>query len=476
MGKTLHFEDAYDQRELDRQYRELQSALDKVDSDYVTHVQRTVRFNEQNQRPQVSVLTQFYHMQLMYSCVAPFSEGINMDTITRAGGMFLGAYLCSKQFRSQVEEYGKQHDHRKAEEQLAKLNAWEAKHNCELSPDKKAKRDKLLMQINDGRMPLSPKSTALTHLGFAKRAYADMRKPGVDFNRVMKEYNTAVGSLYEQAQADGCDFDEISRNFRMSVATLGSKDPSVNAMFEETCYGGFSPKVTSEYETHMTDNGPVTTEYAVFNGVYQTPDGKPYTGLFHLREPMSVEEHVDAGVDMIARDLSLAGTDGAKFADFMIYNYSAENIATRRAAFADDFPNRSVREAYSEAQRQIEDGILDNLASTFDEQIPDRDGRMVYPWETAAFNDSFLARIYDADPELAERLYDTPDVAEAFTRYHDTQYASQETESETVSSNRFKEAKPKQSKDNKSKKISKKTKTEHDMFDDKSNDDEPDFL
>ena len=417
-GKTLTFEDAYDPKELDRQYREMQATLGKVDTDYVNHVARMTRFNQENQRPQVNALTQFYHMQLMFSCVAPLSEGISVDTMTRAGGMFLGAYLCSKNFRAQVKEYGKQHDRQKAEKQLAKLDAWEEKHNRDLPPDKKAKRDALIMKINDGRMPLSPKSTALTHIGFAKKAYEDMRKPGADVTKIMGEYDAAVGSLYEQAQADGCDPADVARNFRMSVATLSSKDPSMNAMFAETCYGGMRPMVTSEYETRMSPNGPVTTEYAVFNGTYQNPDGSPYTGVFHLRPPMSANEHVHATLDMVARDLSDAGTDGAKFADAMIYNYSSDVMTTRRTAFADDFPNESVRDSYARAQEQIEGEMLDNLASMFDEQNPDREDRDAYPWESADFNDAFMARVYDADPELAERLYGTPDVAEAFEKYH----------------------------------------------------------
>ncbi len=402
--KTLAFEDAYTAEELDEQYHDVQDRLERVDADYVEHVQRTARLNEADKPRRVNALTQFYHMQLMYSCVAPFAEGINADTITRAGGMFLGAYLCSKQFRAQVKEYGAQHDRRKAEKQLAKLDDWQARTGKELSPSKQRRRDSLIRQINGGRMPLSPKSTALTHIGFAKRAYEDMRKPDADMKQIMEDYDSAVESLYRQAQADGCDLQDVSRNFRMSVAMLASKDPSVNAMFTETCYGGYRPKVEQEYETTMTKDGPVTTEYATFNGAYMTPTGKPYTGTFHLRPPRSVDDHVNASVDMIASDLTDAGGNGARFADALSRHYDDDRMAARRQAFKDDFPN-GAEAKFEEAKAKIEKDMFGHLASVFDVHNPERDGREPYPWESEAFNQAFLERLRRNNPDLADRIY-----------------------------------------------------------------------
>lgn len=393
MGKSLIDELELSQEETDVLVDRLQKDFKDIDDSYIDSVVHAVRFNLDgpDAKKQMSNMSKYYHCQILQSCIAPFQQGLNADSITRAGGMFLGAYLLSKNFRNMVKEYGEQHKIAKSSMRLAKLDKWQEETGRELPPKEKKQRDALITKINGGRFPFSPKSAALTHLGFAKKAYSDMRKPGADVAKIESDYNRAVNSLYKTATGDGCSSESIAKSFRTVVGLYAATDPSINAMFKETCYGGCKPSVRMETKVVMGSDGPETKMFKVFDGDYTRPNGKAVTGTFHLRLPQSIDEHSDIFENRVMDAYVKADGDGSVFADE--YEAMCGEYPVWKQAVKDDIPDNELAEFQSNRLDAVRQDIIQRV---FDSGTPELDD------EATALAEKFISEMADLDRRRRE--------------------------------------------------------------------------
>lgn len=152
-------------------------------------------------------------------------------------------------------------------------------------------------KLNKGTFPFTARSAALTQIGFAKRAYEDMRLPGADPAKIEEQYNAAVQQLYERAGEDGISADAIAKSMRTAVGRIGKQDPSIYNIFHETFYQGVR-RAEPRIETTRGPNGKVIQE-RVWDGDFVYPDGTAFEGrdgkpcMFHIRRPAGAKEHSD---------------------------------------------------------------------------------------------------------------------------------------------------------------------------------------
>lgn len=245
---------------------------------------------------QVDLFNKMYARHMMMSCVAPLRNGINQETLSDALTTGTMCYLFNKDFRKEV--------HESVQKALYPVIDAAARKG---GPDSRWAqwRDRILVNQNDGRLPLTPRSAAVMQLGLIKRSYADMRRPGADVEAEMQKFRERSEKLRGWAERDGVSGDVLNRNVRTMVGKIIEHDPSQAVYFQE--FESESLKrapgrnvVVGGRPEHRLENGEDRTymtggrKVNVWRGEFQFQDGSSYDGCFSPRIPSDVPTHVKA--------------------------------------------------------------------------------------------------------------------------------------------------------------------------------------
>lgn len=292
----------------------LDNDISNINADYVLYVQEHSDVLD-NKSSQLAHMQKARHIMMFNACGAPLAHGISCDALIQAIGMYAGMSLVDKDFKKDVNQsvanLMSPYVDRKANEKGGKWSVWAVK--CENAR-------------NGGRTPLDPETAALTQFAFAKKAYSDMRQPGANITEISNQYNSAVGSLYKTAAADGVSGKDINNSLKFMVGKMMEKDPSVMKYFNETSYGGVTmDDYKAETISVMDDNGKPTeqTRYT-WKGNFKNRDGSDFEGTFTPRVPQNAEFHGTACSNFAKDTFSKAfetypSEDRGKAVDCVIY-------------------------------------------------------------------------------------------------------------------------------------------------------------
>jgi len=289
---------------------QLQTQLNNTDGDFVKYAKDIFNLSKFDGK-QSDNMTKYYNQMLMMACVDPMSKGVDGDAIIQSLGMYAGMCLVNKDFRIGCN---KGNGSKIGDALFPFINKQASEHGDNSIWARQ--RDHVLKNENNGRLPLTPKSTALQHLAFGCNAYEEMRKPGADVNSITKQYGDAISALSKQSSLDGCDPDDIATCQRTIVGQLIERDPMNAQMFNETAFD--SIKRSASHEQTVADGKGGQTKQSVWMGAFEHENGEAFTSMFTPRVMMEQEEHTnrfDSFVNDDIKDCQSVGDVNAKMKD-----------------------------------------------------------------------------------------------------------------------------------------------------------------
>lgn len=211
-----------------------------------------------------------YNQRLMMMITMPLRRGCNKDAVLQSIGIAAGAMLFSKDFRKSCSAtvQNMMYPYVSMLADKSKPGGFWDKQRQKLSVAEK------------GRLPFTPESAAVMHLGFCKNAYNRMREPGADREQVLKEYKEAVQTLHSMARDDGISGEVLNQSVRTIAGQLIERDPKLAVCFEELSMRGVA-----------RGQGKVENMYETWQGEYLDSSGKPYKGSFNPRIPRTSDEY-----------------------------------------------------------------------------------------------------------------------------------------------------------------------------------------
>lgn len=211
-----------------------------------------------------------YNQRLMMMITMPLRRGCNKEAVLQSIGIAAGAMLFSKDFRKSCSAtvQNVMYPYVSMLADRSKPGGFWDKQRQKLSVAEK------------GRLPFTPESAAVMHLGFCKNAYNRMREPGADRDQVLKEYKEAVQTLHSMARDDGISGEVLNQSVRTIAGQLIERDPKLAVCFEELSMRGVS-----------RGQGKVENMHETWQGEYLDSSGKPYKGAFNPRIPRTPDEY-----------------------------------------------------------------------------------------------------------------------------------------------------------------------------------------
>lgn len=253
-------------------------------------------------KTQMSELHQTYASMMVVQCMQPLRNGASAESVMSVIGMGASMWLLSPNFREQVgnsasdmmDAISHRLDKRvrteakimkqgnKAEEKLAngkpflRAKTWQKR------------LDKMQHAQRGYREPFTAQSAAMTEVGLAEAAYAEMRRPNADVESIQTNHEEALSALYNYAAEDGIERSEISDQMRVIVGQRIERDPQVASVFNELGHGLYVKSKPREVIIAGT-----TQKVMAWTGDYdQAFAGNKITGgSFSVRPPMTPTEH-----------------------------------------------------------------------------------------------------------------------------------------------------------------------------------------
>lgn len=258
--------------------------------DYIDFVAKTTDWKKNNteQATQIRLQNKKFYMVMLGLCAVPFRDGVNARSVATALGMYGAMCVFNKGFR---KEFGPDHA-------VNKIMYPYLQHQAEKYPNSKFVkrfdnlRMKMAIEDNDGRLPLTPETAAMTKIGFIEKAYNDMRERPEDANQIIDGYNKAVDLLNELCERDGVEYDEVNRQMSSIISVRSDSYPNYQKYFAE-CANGQATILQSTLtyvdedgnEVHYNQSTPKVKDGKL---IYAEDDnGNPYMGGFSPRMPAS---------------------------------------------------------------------------------------------------------------------------------------------------------------------------------------------
>lgn len=367
-----------------------------------------------------------YYMNMMDFCISPLQHGVSVGNVVDSVGIYTGMILTSPGFK----KYGRAtvakamfpaiETATKAGDKfsdfvckpLQRMVNW-TERTCHMKvpfvPDKirlytpksehteeklKAKKEQILKDLNNGRVPLTPETAALQYLTFSVQAYNAMQKvsPRLDkmaddlgkdvkdltaeekladcreqMDTIRKQYGSGLKTLKSLCEVDGLDEEQVRMNIRTLTGTLTTQHPELRDIFQETA--GFTVTKAKGQEVKFKDG----TKGTVWRGEYETTrDDKTiaYTGAFTLREPQTAIELKNQVRDYMEK--CMKGIDDPKV---MLTFGSSEYAMAAREHFChlinQDSQNPLVRGSYYTMRRKAAEAQVDQTFAELKKTNPD---------------------------------------------------------------------------------------------------------
>ena len=275
------------------QQKALDDMIEKQEAlrmDYIDFVAKATDWKKNNdeQATQIRLQNKKFYMVMLGLCAVPLRDGVNARSVATALGMYGAMCVFNKGFR---KEFGPDHA-------VNNIMYPYLKHQAAKYPNSKfvKKFDDLRMKMaiedNDGRLPLTPETAAMTKIGFIEKAYNDMRDRPEDANKIVDGYNKAVDMLNELCERDGVEYEEVNRQMASIIAVRSDNYPNYEKYFAE-CNNGKANMLQSKLafidpdgnEIHYSQSAPQMRDGKLVYALDK--DGNPYTGGFSPRMPDS---------------------------------------------------------------------------------------------------------------------------------------------------------------------------------------------
>ncbi|OLT27039.1 hypothetical protein BJF83_19485 [Nocardiopsis sp. CNR-923] len=311
-----------------------------------------------DQGRQLNDLHRAYVQQMVIQCLEPLKGGLTAQNVLTTVGMGTAMWLLSPNFRAVTGEYAGQ---------MASAISGQARREARSTANGMHRRrlERLERLERGGRDLFTGRSAALAHVGIAQNAYDEMRRPGADRDLVRKNYESALGALYDCVDEDGLDRAEVARDMRGIVGQLIERDPEQATVFAELGHGRF---VRSEPVTVVDEDTKQTRK--VWEGDYvDARNGDLITGgTFSLREPMGTDEHrAEVARTMYAELASTRSPAGVKA---VLEQYVVGSKTLNHPEAVEQTGDPSARARLNRARTMI--------ASMRGDGISERDQKLVY--------------------------------------------------------------------------------------------------
>lgn len=316
---------------------DLQTNSQRAAQAYMAHVRNggLIGSDEEAQKPVKQRMSKLTDMQKAYGAMMALSvmdsmrRGTKAQGVFRAVGMVGGLYALSPVFRGyasdnlgvawdglkeRLDERADNDIARRASKERARVGRKTAKSEAKDKPlSKRWAKRKTVMEAWDlqsemrerGRGWLTTQEAAMTIVGLDQSLFINMREEGVDREALMTQHTELLQNLYNDAQADGLDLDEIATKVRVLTGQSVKDNPQMAAMYTELAHGSFVPTEPREVRLPNGQTAKIW-EGGFRNGLHQEVD----SGVFSVRPPMDAQEHEAAITDTITADLLGAKDEG----------------------------------------------------------------------------------------------------------------------------------------------------------------------
>lgn len=343
---------------------------------------------------QVKELSWSYQQNMIDLCLQPLSNGVSPATVMDTLGIYIGMNLTSKNFRqacntrvaaalsplaSRLVNTGatvgdwvadgtakvlgfadrvsmKTTGHKIGATQAMQRKLWgRERFSVKAEATLESLQDRALRAQNDGRVPLTPESAAVTYLAFCNQAYQAMREPDADASQISKQFASASEKLYDMALKDGISRDQLNVNIRTIAGLMCHENGYCAGTFEELGYE------TLETAPMQERTGPDGIKYRCWAGEFLDKEGYAFEGAFTPRIPRTKRELEAAMGDFISGCFENCSTmeqvlqvsqDPAYIAGVKHFENMFLDDAMVMANHGDETDERSLEEIYNGCVQQ----------------------------------------------------------------------------------------------------------------------------
>lgn len=248
---------------------------------------------------QMRYMNRMYQRRLLMLCASPLSEGLKSESIIESVGMFIGFYASSPDARKYVKDTVCQHFADTIDKKAKKGGLMGGYYSSKMMSDR---RDRYLRIVNNGRVPLTEESAALTDIAIKKEYYEKLRSGDYESKEdLKKEYDKANEVLDKLISEDDLDSKKVRQKRNVMIGRFIETDPNFKHIFS-----GFSDGSVRKADYHTEEllsydsyGKPFLDEVSVWTGEYEVDyvdeNGRKRTEItnqidFEPREPISESE------------------------------------------------------------------------------------------------------------------------------------------------------------------------------------------
>lgn len=319
-------------------------------------------FSETQREATLSDLHRAYTQLMVFSCLRPLQEGIDVQSVASAAGMMTTLYLLSPNFRAHVGEYrekirehvGQRIDMRTRQE-LEKAGG----ETSQLSKKWRTRLEDLQYRERGHRDPYTAWSAGMTEVALAENAFARMREDGADVEEIKRSHREMIDLLYRQAAEDGLSRADVARAGRMVIGIRLETEPELQGLFDGLAHGQY--RRSDPHPVQLRDGGPVRPGWT---GEFEDCLGAavPEENMFVPREPMTRAQHRA----VIAETMKMHMIESAQRGDLEAFNADMTGCmmgwTVQKQQFDTSHLPRRVRQRITQSQVQLAAMTLDGLS------------------------------------------------------------------------------------------------------------------
>lgn len=340
-------------------------------------------FNEGDRTQKLDMMHRVYGQMMVGACLRPLSQGVKGHTVVRAASTMAAMYMLSPTFRQTVKEYtepvrtaikGRIDDQTRDKADASGRRAGKA--NAVIDERNKAVREGNVERVARGEEPLpetehvdankymakkwrqryddlqfrergnremyTAQSAGMTEVALTEQAYAKLREPDADAATITESYQSMIKHLYQQAESDGLDREEVAAASRVVLGQRMVQDPRVQVMVSGLSHG--AQRMTAPVQERIAGTDRTVK---IWRGSFEDQLGREQShtryndpeikdqvvGAFTMRAPMSVIDHQNA----MANTMAMTMADAVARGDMQGFNDDMAAYMVGYQAKAKDF-------------------------------------------------------------------------------------------------------------------------------------------
>lgn len=279
---------------------------------------------------QMRYMNRMYQRRMLSLCASPLSEGLKSEAIIESVGMFIGFYASSPDARKYVKDSVCKHFADTIDKRSKKGGLLGGYYSSKMMSDR---RDKYLRIVNNGRVPLTEETAALTDISIKKEYYEKLRSGDYDSKESLKEeYDRANRVLDKLISEDGLDSKNVRQKRNVMIGRLIETDPDFKHIFSGFTDGSIrkADYHTEELLSYDAYGKPFLDEALVWTGEFEVDyideNGRKRTEItnqidFEPREPISESEFTKGLSKITGKYFDDCGRNGNLSPDSMGVDY-----------------------------------------------------------------------------------------------------------------------------------------------------------